>query len=198
MKVIGLTGGIASGKSTVSKMLIEFSVPIIDTDKLAKNALKKGMPAYQQVVDVFTKDILLPSEEINRKKLGRIVFNNEGRRKQLNDIIHPIVWSETEILIKQHKSKNVKAIVVDVPLLFETGFDKLCDKTICVYTTSAKQLERLMERDFIDETYAKMKINAQMSLEEKCNRSDFVIDNSKSILETKKQLLNILKELEVI
>ena len=184
MIVIGLTGGIASGKSTVSKMICDLNIPVIDTDKMAKETLKKGKPAYQKVVEVFTKDILLPGGDINRKKLGRIVFGNEERRQQLNKIVHPIVWKEVELEIKQYASKGAKVVVVDVPLLFESSFDRICDVTICVYTTAFKQLERLMERDYIDETYAKMKIEAQMPLEEKCAKSDFVIDNSRSILET--------------
>jgi dephospho-CoA kinase len=198
MIVIGLTGGIASGKSTVSKMICDLNIPVIDTDKMAKETLKKGKPAYQKVVEVFTKDILLPGGDINRKKLGRIVFGNEERRQQLNKIVHPIVWKEVELEIKQYASKGAKVVVVDVPLLFESSFDRICDVTICVYTTAFKQLERLMERDYIDETYAKMKIEAQMPLEEKCAKSDFVIDNSRSILETKKELTEILRQLEVI
>jgi len=195
--IIGLTGGIASGKSTVTNMFLEREIPVIDTDKIARSALEKGAEAFDEVVQYFGQDILLTDHTINRKKLARIVFANKGKRDCLNDIVHPHVYemvdAELAILEKQHHP----IIVIDVPLLFETGFDKRCDKTVVVYTTKEKQLERLIDRDSIDPDYANMKINAQMSLEEKCKLADFVIDNSQSILDTKKDFLKMLDALEV-
>jgi dephospho-CoA kinase len=197
MKIIGLTGGIASGKSTVSKMFISEHIPIIDTDKIAHYLLEKGTDVYSEIVKHFSSNILLSDQSINRKKLAQIIFQNKGKRDLLNNLVHPRVMDIVKQEIERLKALGEQLVVLDVPLLFESEMDTLCDTIICVYTTEEKQLQRLMERDHIVKEYALMKINAQMPLIEKCNKSDFVIDNSKSILETKKEFLHILKKLEV-
>ena len=196
-KVIGLTGGIATGKSTVAKMFIDELIPLIDSDKIAKELLDVGREGYVEVLKYFKDDILLTNKEINRKLLGRIIFSNAQKRKILNDIVHPRVIKIILGEIEKHKELGTEVIVIDVPLLFEAGFEKYTDYNIVVFTERDVQIERLINRDNITEEYANMKISAQMPLTEKIERADFVIDNSKSILQTKKEFVNILKELEV-
>lgn len=195
--ILGLTGGIATGKSTVTDMFLAKGVPVIDTDVIAKELLSPGTVPYQEVVEAFGRDILLSDGSIHRKKLGQIVFRNEHKRQLLNDIVHPHVRQVVEHELAIHRERNKPLVVIDVPLLFETDFDALCDKTVCVYTTREQQIARLVERDQIDATYANIKIDAQMPLTEKCAKADFVIDNSKSILETKKAFNQIIEQLEV-
>lgn len=196
--IVGLTGGIATGKSTVSQMFKTVGVPVIETDSIARDMLAKGTEGYEEVVTHFSKSILLTNNEINRKKLGMIVFGNHQKRSKLNEIVHPRVKSIVKTEIQKHKELGTKLIILDVPLLYETDFIDLVDKTIVVYTPFKKQKERLMERERIDKFYAEMKISSQMPLNRKVDLADFVIDNSKSILNTRKEFNQILKELEVL
>jgi dephospho-CoA kinase len=196
-KVVGLTGGIATGKSTVSKMFSESLIPVIDTDTIARDLLNKDTECYQEVVGYFGEEILFLNHEIDRKKLGKIIFHDEEKRQKLNDIVHPRVINIVLSEIEKHKGLGTKILVVDVPLLYESGFDQYMDDVIVVYTNKEMQKERLMSRDNINSDYADKKMNAQMSLEEKVKQADYVIDNSKSILETKKAFNKIVEELEV-
>ncbi len=195
--IVGLTGGIATGKSTVSKFFIDEGIPVIDTDLIARNLLSKGTKTYYEVIQFFSNEILLTNKEINRKKLGRVIFTNPKKRKKLNEIVHPKVRDEVNEQIKKYEEKGHPIIVIDVPLLFETKYQEVVDKTIVVYAKEIKQLERLASRDNISVEYAKMKIDAQMPLSEKVERADYVIDNSFSILQTKRDFLRVLKEIEV-
>jgi dephospho-CoA kinase len=196
-KVVGLTGGIATGKSTVSKMFSESLIPVIDTDTIARDLLNKDTECYQEVVGYFGEEILFLNHEIDRKKLGKIIFHDKEKRQKLNDIVHPKVIHIVLNEIEKHKELGTKILVVDVPLLYESGFDQYMDDVIVVYTNKEMQKERLMSRDNINSDYADKKMNAQMSLEEKVKQADYVIDNSKSILETKKAFNKIVEELEV-
>ncbi len=196
--IVGLTGGIATGKSTVTKMFQSVDIPVIETDKIARELLKKGTEGYEEVVSSFSRSILLTNDEINRKKLATIVFGNPQRRNTLNEIVHPRVESIVRTEIQKHKELGTKIIVLDVPLLFETGFIDLVDKTVVVYTTFKKQKERLMERERIDKEYAELKISSQIPLNRKVDLADYVIDNSTSILNTRKEFNEVLKQIEVL
>ncbi len=196
--IVGLTGGIATGKSTVTQMFKSIDIPVVETDKIAKDMLMKGTEGYEEVIAFFSKSILLTDNEINRKKLAQIVFSNPQRRKRLNEIVHPRVKSIVKTEIQKYKELGTKMIVIDVPLLFETDFIDLVDKTIVVYTTYKRQKERLMERERIDKEYAEIKISAQMPLNRKVDLADYVIDNSASILNTRKEFNKIVSELEVL
>jgi dephospho-CoA kinase len=195
---LGLTGGIATGKSTVSQMFKDKQIPVIDTDQIARDLFEKDTDTYHQIIDVFGEDVLHTDQTINRKKLASIIFPNPQKRKKLNQIVHPKVREIVEEEIQKHMALGTKIIVIDVPLLFETNYDEIVDKTIVVYTTKKEQIRRLMMRDNIDKEYAQMKINAQMSLTEKVDRADYVVNNSYSILNTKKDFNKILKDLEVM
>lgn len=194
--IIGLTGGIATGKSTVASFFKDQDIPVIDTDKIAKNLLNPGSEPYLKVIEYFSDDIIHSDGQIHRKRLAKKVFEDEKARQFLNKTLHPEVKKYMMAEIGQLKLQGSPIIVADVPLLFESGFDKLCDLTLCVYIPQTIQLERLMIRDEISKSYALKKIKAQMSMKEKKQKSDLVIDNSKSILETKKAFNDILSQMK--
>lgn len=191
-KIIGLTGGIATGKSTVTTMFLDRKIPVIDSDKIAKSLLDKGQEAYQEIIDLFGTDILATDQTINRQKLAKLIFNNDEARQELNAIVHPKVKQVIHSEIARLKAFDPEFIVVDVPLLFESEFDQFCDVTLLVYARRKDQISRLTMRDHIDEEYAKQKIKAQMPLSKKKERADFIIDNSKSILETRKSFDKVI------
>lgn len=196
--IIGLTGGIATGKSTVSNMFKDHGIPVIDTDKIAFDLLKKGTTTYEEVLKLFGDNILNTNGDINRKKLGKKIFNDSNLRNQLNEIIHPKIKTLTISEIQKYEELGSSIIVLDVPLLFETDFAKLVDKTVVVYTPPKLQIQRLLDRDSIKEEYALAKINSQISIDKKAKLADFVIDNSKSILTTKKEFNRVIEKLEVM
>lgn len=190
---IGLTGGIASGKSTVAKMIRELGIPVIDADQIARDVVKVGEEAYKQIVQTFGQEILQENGEIDRAKLGAIVFHNEQERKKLNAIVHPAVRRRMLAEKKAYVQKGAKTVVLDIPLLFESELTHLIDKIIVVYVDDDVQLDRLMKRNGFSKEEALARIRAQMPLREKVKKADAVIDNNGTIEETKQQLLQIFK-----
>ncbi|EWH22207.1 dephospho-CoA kinase [Bacillus haynesii] len=190
--VIGLTGGIASGKSTVAQMFQQCGITVVDADVIAKEAVEQGMPAYQKIAETFGQGVLLETGDIDRRKLGEIVFANEEKRLQLNAIVHPEV---RKMMIKQ-RDEAIRAgerfVVLDIPLLYESGLEHLTDKVIVVWVPLELQLERLMKRNQLNEDEALNRIHAQHSLDEKKKRADAVIDNSGSLKDTEAQLHQLL------
>ncbi|AMM89954.1 dephospho-CoA kinase [Bacillus pumilus] len=194
--VIGLTGGIASGKSTVSQMIKEKGIRVVDADIIAKEAVSKGSAVLHQIVQIFGEEVLLPNGELNRQQLGAIIFSDEEKRKKLNAIVHPEVRKE---MLKQRDegvSNNETFVVLDIPLLFESKLEGLVDRIIVVYTTPELQLSRLMNRNDLSEEEALNRIHSQQPLEEKCQKADRVIENTKDLAFIRKQLENILNEWE--
>jgi dephospho-CoA kinase len=191
---IGLTGGIASGKSTVTEMIRGLGIPVIDADQVARDVVKAGEEAYKQIIKTFGQDILQENGEIDRAKLGAIVFYNEQERKKLNAIVHPAVRRRMLAEKEAYVQKGAKTIVLDIPLLFESELTHLIDKIIVVYVDDDIQLERLMKRNGFSEEEALARIRSQMPLHEKVKKADAVINNNGTIEETKQQLLQILKE----
>lgn len=192
--VVGLTGGIASGKSTVSNLLREKGYTIIDADLEARLAVEVGEPAYNDIVTYFGKDILLDNNEINRAKLGEIIFNNEEKRKKLNSIVHPDV--RRRMFEKRQKAidNGEKLIILDIPLLFESKLMGIVDKVLLIFVDEETQLRRLMVRNQFTKEEALSRIKSQMPLKDKVALSDAVIDNNGTMEETKLQLNNILDE----
>ncbi|MEC1457206.1 dephospho-CoA kinase [Bacillus haynesii] len=190
--VIGLTGGIASGKSTVAQMFQQCGITVVDADVIAKEAVEQGMPAYQKIAETFGQGVLLETGDIDRRKLGEIVFANQEKRLQLNAIVHPEV---RKMMIKQ-RDEAIRAgerfVVLDIPLLYESGLEHLTDKVIVVWVPKELQLERLMKRNRFNEDEALNRIHAQHSLDEKKKRADAVIDNSGSLKDTEAQLHQLL------
>ncbi|MGG1960468.1 dephospho-CoA kinase [Bacillus pumilus] len=194
--VIGLTGGIASGKSTVSQMIKEQGIRVVDADVIAKEAVGKGTSALHHIVQTFGEGVLLPNGELDRQQLGAIIFSNEEKRKQLNAIVHPEV--RKEMLRQRDEGINSREtfVVLDIPLLFESQLESLVDRIIVVYTTPELQLSRLMNRNDLSEEEALNRIQSQQPLEEKCKKADRVIENTQDLAFIRKQLQNILNEWE--
>ena len=188
-KVIGVTGGIASGKSNVISIIKRQGFKVIDCDLINHNLQKINMPIYNAIKEAFGNSYFLDNGELDRKKLGELIFHNEKEKLKLNSISHPII--KEEVLKEINKADGI--VFVDVPLLYESKFDSLCDKVICVYLNRKTQIERLMERDHIDYSYAKSKIASQMDLGKKRDLADYVIDSKGSFQETERQVLKILE-----
>lgn len=190
--IIGLTGGIASGKSTVSTMLKELNIPVIDADEEARLAVEKGEKAYLEIVAYFGEEILLEDGSIDRLKLGSIIFPNEDKRKILNSIVHPAVRENMLRKKEQYLLSGHEFVVLDIPLLFESKLTHMVEKVIVVYVDEQTQLARLMERNGFSKEEATARIASQLPLKDKLTMADAVIDNNGSIDETKKQLISIL------
>ena len=183
-KVIGLTGGIASGKSTASDYIRSLGFEVLDADVYARKVTEKDSAGYHKIIEAFGTDILDENKEIDRRKLGEIIFNDPKERKKLNGISHPeirrMMNADQEAFLKHNH------VFLDIPLLFENGLDKNCDITITVYVTKENQMERLMERNNLTEKEAASRVNSQMSLDEKKDLSDHAFDNNGD----KKELYN--------
>ena len=195
MIVAGLTGGIATGKSTVAAFFREAGAIVIDADAIAHAVVRKGRPAWQDIVDHFGRKVLLPDGELNRKYLGTIIFNDSSQKRILNDIVHPHVFQEIKARQEEIAKLTPNAVVIlDIPLLIETGVDREMAEVIVVYVPEQLQIQRLIERDKLSEAEAITRIRSQMPIEEKKRRTRLVIDNSKSLAHTKMQTMAIYKE----
>lgn len=173
-------------------MFQQCGITVVDADVIAKEAVEQGMPAYQKIAETFGQGVLLETGDIDRRKLGEIVFANEEKRMQLNAIVHPEV---RKMMIKQ-RDEAIRAgerfVVLDIPLLYESGLEHLTDKVIVVWVPMELQLERLMKRNRLTEDEALNRIHAQHSLDEKKKKADAVIDNSGSLKHTEAQLHQLL------
>lgn len=194
MKIIGLTGGIASGKSTVSDMLITQGHAVICADKVAHQVMARGGPAYDSIVAKFGKEFVSMDGEIDRDKLGEHVFGNPDLLNSLNEIVHPHVEEAILEEIAYLKTKNSRLVILDIPLLFEAEFEHLCEEIWLVYVPASTQIERLMKRNSLSREQAEKRLASQMSIEDKKEKSDFVIDNSGSLDNTRSQLKELLKK----
>lgn len=192
-RIIGITGGIASGKSTVCRYIQELGYSVFDCDAIAKDLSQKGKSVYNAILSSFGNAYLNSNGELDRKKLGSLIFKNTWARELLNSVTHPIIVEEIQKKIKKSKEN---LIFLDIPLLFEAKLFYLCDKIVCVYVSKEVQLKRLMERDQIDETYALEKINSQISLDKKREVSDFVIESVENLNKTKENVLNIINKIK--
>ncbi|MEH7157640.1 dephospho-CoA kinase [Neobacillus drentensis] len=190
--VIGLTGGIASGKSTVSNIFKEMNITVVDADIEARLAVMKGETAYHKIIADFGEGILMDTGEIDRQKLGSIIFNQADKRQRLNEIVHPEVRKRMNDQVEKAKQNGEEVIVLDIPLLFESKLTYMVDKTILVFVDNETQLKRLMVRNNLSVEDAEARIHSQMPLADKIKLADAVINNNGAIEETKKQLLNVL------
>ncbi|WEZ09299.1 dephospho-CoA kinase [Priestia flexa] len=193
--VVGLTGGIASGKSTVSAIFREMNIPVIDADQIAKEVVQNGRVAYSKIVEAFGKEILQEDLEINRAALGQIIFHNEQERQKLNSIVHPEVRSEMLKQKEQLIAEQYQLVVLDIPLLFESKLTYLVDQVIVVHVNELVQLERLQKRNSLSKEDALARIKSQLPLTEKAKMADFIIDNNGSIDETKEQVIKLVSKL---
>lgn len=178
MKIIGLTGGIASGKSTISAMLKELGAAVIDVDLVGRDVLCQGGNAYNKTIEHFGREILMQDGRVNRKKLGNIVFSDSEKLKLLNQITHPAIIQNVRDIIKEVQEQNKKVVVVDAAILIEMGLDKFVDCVWLVMVDTETQLRRVMERDKLSYTDALNRIHAQMTNEERMKYADAVIDTT--------------------
>ncbi|HCY0805130.1 TPA: dephospho-CoA kinase [Staphylococcus aureus] len=192
-KVIGLTGGIASGKSTVSELLSVFGFKVVDADKAAREAVKKGSKGLAQVREVFGDEAIDENGEMNRRYMGDLVFNHPEKRLELNAIIHPIVRDIMEEE-KQEYLKQGYNVITDIPLLFENELENTVDEVWVVYTSESIQMDRLMQRNNLSLEDAKARVYSQISIDKKSRMADHVIDNLGDKLELKQNLERLLEE----
>ncbi|HEJ8251429.1 TPA: dephospho-CoA kinase [Staphylococcus aureus] len=192
-KVIGLTGGIASGKSTVSELLSVFGFKVVDADKAAREAVKKGSKGLAQVREVFGDEAIDENGEMNRRYIGDLVFNHPEKRLELNAIIHPIVRDIMEEE-KQEYLKQGYNVIMDIPLLFENELENTLDEVWVVYTSESIQMDRLMQRNNLSLEDAKARVYSQISIDKKSRMADHVIDNLGDKLELKQNLERLLEE----
>ncbi|KAG8217958.1 P-loop containing nucleoside triphosphate hydrolase protein [Butyriboletus roseoflavus] len=216
MLVVGLTGGIATGKSTVAALLASHDIPIIDADLIARQVVEPGTRGHKQIVKAFGKSVLSPSSvnmsrsgsgvdsderdwytrPIDRKKLGRIIFNDEKQRKLLNGIVHPAVTQAILWGILKAWLRGEKIVVVDVPLLIEGGLWKWMGRVIVVYCSPELQHQRLMSRDKSTRADASSRLNSQLSITSKVSYADLVVDNSGSLTDLDGEVMSCLGKLE--
>ncbi|HCU9808417.1 TPA: dephospho-CoA kinase [Staphylococcus aureus] len=192
-KVIGLTGGIASGKSTVSELLSVFGFKVVDADKAAREAVKKGSKGLAQVREVFGDEAIDENGEMNRRYMGDLVFNHPEKRLELNAIIHPIVRDIMEEE-KQEYLKQGYNVIMDIPLLFENELENTVDEVWVVYTSESIQMDRLMQRNNLSLEDAKARVYSQISIDKKSRMADHVIDNLGDKLKLKQNLERLLEE----
>ena len=197
MVIAGLTGGIATGKSTVSSILRESGAIIIDADAIARDAVKKNLPAWHEIVRIFGKEVLLPDGEIDRARLGDIIFRDTSKKEILNKIVHPhVIQKVAEMIEEIGKESPDSVVILDVPLLIEAEMHKGLEDVILVYTPEWIQIERLIERDGITESDALLRVRSQMPIEEKKKFATIIIDNSGPTETTKKRALEVFDSLK--
>ena len=199
MILVGLTGGVATGKSTVAKMFKQCGAVVIDADELAHEVVKPGKPAWREIVNIFGKTVLNADRTINRRELGAVVFRNHTKRRRLERIIHPRVAREQTRLTKQAARKDSHAVVIyDVPLLFEAGIDTRVDTTIVVTADRETQIARLKTRNDLSRAEAIRRIRSQMPLAKKIQRADHVLNGTLSRPSLRRQVNLLLKYLRLL
>lgn len=193
--LVGLTGGFGTGKSTVARFFRRLSAKVIDSDRLVHQALRPGSATYRAICDHFgRKNVLVANGMLDRRKLARLVFENSRKRKILESIVHPYVFSEIARLAKETRG----VLILEVPLLFETRFDREMDVTIVVRANRKNQMARLAKKGSMTPREVRSRIRSQWPLERKVARADFVISNDGSLSETMKQVKSIWKQLKTM
>ena len=196
MKVIGLTGNIACGKSLVASMLEELGAKVIDFDDIAKKIVEPSEPTWKEIVDTFGRDVLNPDDTINRKALGDVIFNDDQKRNILNDITHPKIMASARESVEKYRKENVEAVIIEAALIVEKGGLKdLIEKLIVVISDENSQVERLANRNGFSREEAISRINSQMPAIEKAQHADYIIDNSGTQEETQNQVNDLWAEL---
>lgn len=190
--IIGLTGSIASGKSTVSKMLKEMGYPIVDADLVARQVVEPGSETLEKIEAAFGSEVILPDGTMDRKRVGDLIFNDPASRKMLNDIIHPAIRAEMMRQRTAFLEAGNETVIMDIPLLFESKLLNFADKILVVSVTEENQLARLMERNGLTEAEARARIASQLPMSVKEAGADAVIYNNGTLEETKRQLDRIL------
>ena len=195
---VGLTGGIASGKSTVARMLAEKGAVLIDFDEMAHAVEDSGGPVWREIIRHFGEEILQEDRTIDRRKLGETVFADREKRKLLNRLVHPAIFEEWQRRLAEIRARRADAIVVsDIPLLIEAGMKEMVDLILLVYITPEEQIQRVMARDGFSREEAERRLGAQMPIEEKLRWADIVIRNGGSPEETRRAVCRVWMELNI-
>jgi dephospho-CoA kinase len=195
--LLGVTGGIASGKSTVARMLEQYGARLIDFDILSRVVVETGKPAWRDITAYFGEQVLLQDKTLDRKKLAEIVFRNSEKRKKLESFIHPRIYDEFRRLVKEYAAKDSNIVIqVVVPLLIEGNLQHLFHKILLVYIPEEMQIERMMRRDRVSREMAVNMLSSQLPIEEKRGYADFIIDNSGPLKETKRQVEEVWEKLK--
>ncbi len=196
--IIGLTGNIGSGKSTVARHLKNLGAWVLDTDQVARDVVMPGKPALKAIVEAFGKQVLHDDGTLNRQAVGNIIFRNSDSRKRLNSIMHPRIMQEVKETIARfqtNRGPKAPALVIEVPLLFETGMEKLMDEVWLVTVDKPVQLKRIVERDNISVEQAKHRIDSQMPQADKVKKAHRIIDNSGPPQETFNKVAELWRKL---
>ena len=197
MLIVALTGGIGSGKTSVTEMFKDEGAYVIDFDYLARVVVEPDKPAWRKIIDYFGPEILSPDRTLNRSILAEIVFSDTKSRKALEGFTHPRIFEKRDTLIKDIKKKDPKAIViVDIPLLFELSLKKKYDKVILVYVSRDVQIKRAIKRGVLTKEKVEKRLKAQIPIEEKKLLSDYIINNEGSMKDTRDQVRKVVHELK--
>ncbi|EAD0720965.1 dephospho-CoA kinase [Listeria monocytogenes] len=192
-KTIGLTGSVATGKSTVSNMIQQAGIPLVDADIAARKVVEPGTEGLKEIVAYFGEEILLADGTLNRAKLGEIIFKDKEKREKLNEITHPRVKEYMLEARERFFRAGEELVFFDIPLLFESHLESLVDQIVVVWTTPETELKRLMERNNLTKEDALRRIESQMGIDEKARKADFVIDNNDSLEKTQKQVYTFIE-----
>ncbi len=195
--IIGVTGGIATGKSSVADLFKKIGLPVVSADELAREVVRSDSDALRAIAQQFGSDVLLSDGTLNRERLAQIVFTDAAARRALNQITHPEIARLAESKLAALVEAGADTIIYEAPLLYEAGAEERVDKVLVVTANPAVQKNRLMARDGLDAETADLRISAQMPLSEKVLRADFVIDNSGAPAETARQVEALCRELAI-
>ena len=196
--IVGLTGGIVGGKSTVASMFKDLGAKIVDADKLGHSVILPNKPAWKKIIKIFGKDILQNDLTIDRKKLGKIVFTNQTLLKKLNEITHPEITKMIKKEIdsaKNNTHNQEKVLIIDAALIYEAKIDRFMDKIIVVYIDKDEQIKRLIKRNNLSKDEALQRVRSQIPIEEKAKVADYLIDNSNSLNKTREQVEKVWQSL---
>lgn len=192
-KTIGLTGSVATGKSTVSNMIQQAGIPLVDADIAARKVVEPGTEGLKEIVAYFGEEILHADGTLDRAKLGEIIFKDKEKREKLNEITHPRVKDYMLEARERFFRSGEELVFFDIPLLFESHLESLVDQIVVVWTTPETELKRLMERNNLTKEDALRRIESQMGIDEKARKADFVIDNNESLEKTQKQVYTFIE-----
>ena len=194
MKIVGLTGGISSGKSTVSSYLKQLKIPVIDADEVARKVVEPNSQGAIEIRKTFGSDVFEEDGSLNRQRLGALIFSNAENRQKLDDLLQPLIKIMILDEIEEHRQKGENMIILDLPLLFEKQYEELCEEIIVVYIPKELQLERLMKRNQYTKQEALSRIDSQLSIEEKRKRATVLLDNQGTIQQLYQQVEQWLVE----
>lgn len=195
MITVGLTGGIGSGKSTVSRMLREKNIPVVDADIIARDVLEIYPELLEEIKKVFGAGFIGNDGKLKRRELGNYIFKDKNLKEQLESIMLPYIIAEIFNKIREYSNLGERICIVDAPTLIEHSIHEKMDLNILVWVNKDTQIQRVIQRDNMDLEQVHNRINSQIPLEDKKDKVDFIIDNSKSLIETKDQLENILRKI---